>query len=65
MEQISLGAQIIQYCITGITVGAIYSLVALGFIIIYNVTEIINFAQGEFVMLGGLIMVFFRLPVPR
>jgi len=59
MEQISLGAQIIQYCITGITVGAIYSLVALGFNIIYNVTEIINFAQGEFVMLGGLIMVFF------
>jgi branched-chain amino acid transport system permease protein len=39
-----------------------------GFNIIYNVTEIINFAQGEFVMLGGLIMVFFtvtaKLPLP-
>jgi branched-chain amino acid transport system permease protein len=33
-------------------------MVAVGFNIIYNVTEIINFAQGEFVMLGGLIMVF-------
>jgi len=32
-----------------------------GFNIIYNVTEIINFAQGEFVMLGGLIMVFFHV----
>ena len=43
-------------------------MVALGFNIIYNVTEIINFAQGEFVMLGGLIMVFFtatvHLPLP-
>jgi len=34
-----------------------------GFNIIYNVTEIINFAQGEFVMLGGLIMVFFNVVV--
>ncbi len=39
--------------------GSIYAMVAVGFNIIYNVTEIINFAQGEFVMLGGLIMVFF------
>ena len=48
-----------QYLITGITVGSVYAMVAVGFNIIYNVTEIINFAQGEFVMLGGLIMVFF------
>ena len=36
-------------------------MVAVGFNIIYNVTEIINFAQGEFVMLGGLIMVFLHV----
>jgi len=59
MEQISLSGQLIQYAITGLTVGSIYALVALGFNITYNVTEIINFAQGEFVMLGGLFMVFF------
>jgi branched-chain amino acid transport system permease protein len=47
--------------ITGITVGSVYAMVAVGFNIIYNVTEIINFAQGEFVMLGGLIMVFFNV----
>ncbi len=47
--------------ITGLTVGSIYAMVAVGFNIIYNVTEIINFAQGEFVMLGGLIMVFFHV----
>lgn len=49
----------LQYIVTGLTVGSIYALVAIGFNIIYNVTEIINFAQGEFVMLGGLFMVFF------
>ncbi|MES0363608.1 MAG: branched-chain amino acid ABC transporter permease, partial [Desulfobacteria bacterium] len=34
---------------------------AIGFNVIYNVTEAINFAQGEFVMLGGLVMVLFRV----
>jgi branched-chain amino acid transport system permease protein len=68
MEKISLAGQLIQYVFTGITVGSIYAMVALGFNIIYNITEIINFAQGEFVMLGGLIIVFFtatvHLPLP-
>lgn len=67
MEKISLAGQLFQYLITGLTVGSIYAMVATGFGIIYNVTEIINFAQGEFVMLGGLSMVTlevtFRLPV--
>ena len=61
MEPITLQTQLIQYAITGVTVGSIYALVAIGFNIIYNVTEIINFAQGEFVMLGGLFMVFLLL----
>ena len=65
-HSITLNAQIVQYLLTGITVGSIYALVALGFNIIYNATGIINFAQGEFVMLGGLVMVFLstvlRLP---
>lgn len=68
MEGISFSSQLIQYAITGVTVGSIYALVAIGFNIIYNVTAIINFAQGEFVMLGGLFMVFFatvvQLPLP-
>ncbi len=49
----------IQYLFTGLTLGSIYALVALGFTMIYNATGIINLAQGEFVMLGGLIMVLF------
>ncbi|MFA4836141.1 MAG: branched-chain amino acid ABC transporter permease [Dehalococcoidia bacterium] len=47
--------QFVQYLVSGITQGSIYALVGLGFTIIYAVTNIINFAQGEFVMLGGMI----------
>ena len=47
----------IQLFFSGITIGSIYAMVALGFLIIYNATGIINLAQGEFVMLGGLIAV--------
>ncbi len=56
-----------QYLFAGITYGVIYSIVAIGFNIIYNTTGIINFAQGEFVMLGGMTAVtlhgFVPLPV--
>ena len=52
-----LSVQIFQYIISGITIGAIYAVIALGFTIIYNSTEVINFAQGEFVMLGGMAVI--------
>jgi len=57
----------IQYLFAGITYGSIYAIVAIGFNIIYNTTGIINFAQGEFVMLGGMISIsllsFMPLPL--
>jgi len=43
--------------IAGITVGSIYALIALGFVVIHNVTGVINFAQGEFAMLGALVAI--------
>lgn len=46
--------QLLQYIFSGLTNGSIYALTALGFTLIYNATGIINFAQGDFVMLGGL-----------
>ena len=46
-----------QYLVAGVTYGSIYAIVAIGFNIIYNATGIINFAQGEFVMLGGMIAI--------
>ena len=59
--------QLFQYILSGLSNGAIYALIGFGFAIIYNATGIINFAQGEFVMLGGMLTVFFltvlRLPL--
>ena len=56
-----------QYLLSGLTSGAIYALVALGFMIIYNASHVINFAQGEFVMIGGMATATFfeaGLPLP-
>jgi branched-chain amino acid transport system permease protein len=50
-----MGSEFLQFLFSGITVGAIYALAALGFTIIFNASGIINFAQGEFVMLGGML----------
>lgn len=52
-------AQVLQFVLSGLTVGSIYGLVALGFTLIFNATGIINFAQGQFVMLGGLLATTF------
>ena len=49
-----MSGQLLQYLIAGLTIGAIYALVALGFSIIYNASQVINFAHGEFVMIGGM-----------
>jgi branched-chain amino acid transport system permease protein len=44
----------LQFVSSGLTAGAIYALVALGFSIVFNASGAINFAQGEFVMIGGM-----------
>ena len=62
-----MSAQLVQFLLAGLTVGAIYALVALGFSIIYNASHVINFAQGEFVMIGGMAAAGFveaGLPLP-
>ena len=60
--------QFIQIVITGLTIGAIYSLAALGFSIVFNATKVTNFANGEFVMMGGLVsaslITIVHLPTP-
>src|SRR6266566_1487202 len=47
-------AEFLQILASGLTVGAIYALIGIGFSMIYNTSDIINFAQGEFVMIGGM-----------
>src|SRR5437016_10228838 len=47
--------QLIQSLVSGVGVGLIYGLIGIGFCVIYNASGIVNFAQGLFVMLGGMI----------
>jgi len=49
--------ELVQFLVSGLTVGAVYALVALGFTLVFNASEVVNFAQGEFVMLGGMVTV--------
>jgi branched-chain amino acid transport system permease protein len=60
-------AAFLQYVFAGLTSGAIYALAGLGFAIIYNASHVINFAQGEFIMIGGMAtatLVAAGVPVP-
>src|SRR5436190_4990831 len=60
--------QSLQFLFSGLTVGAVYALVALGFTLIYNASEVVNFAQGEFVMIGGMATVYIAsagIPLPH
>jgi branched-chain amino acid transport system permease protein len=59
---------LLQSLFSGLTMGAVYAFVALGFSVTYSSSGIVNFAQGEFVMLGGIIaaslVTLFGWPVP-
>jgi branched-chain amino acid transport system permease protein len=61
-------AELLQFAFAGLKNGSIYALVALGFTMVYASTGVINFAQGEFVMLGGMLAVWayatLGLPLP-
>jgi len=51
--------QYAQLSLDGLRGGAIYALIAMGFVMVFNVTGVINFAQGAFVMLGGMLAMTF------
>ena len=47
--------EILQLLISGISQGCVYGLIALGFVLIYKATEMINFAQGDLMMIGAFV----------
>ncbi len=49
--------EVLQLLLSGLANGCVYGLVALGFVLIYKATEAVNFAQGDFMMLGAFVMV--------
>lgn len=62
-----MSSQFLQFLFSGLTVGATYALAALGFALIYNASGVINFAQGEFIAIGGMSAVALTglgLPLP-
>ncbi|MEN6428145.1 MAG: branched-chain amino acid ABC transporter permease [Phycisphaerales bacterium] len=57
-------ALFVQYALSGVTVGSVYAIVAIGFNIIYCTTGIINFAQGEFLIVGAMTAISLTQVVP-
>ncbi|MDP2935178.1 MAG: branched-chain amino acid ABC transporter permease [Dehalococcoidia bacterium] len=56
-------SQIIQFLFAGLTLGSVYALVAFGLALVYRATSILNVAQGEFSMLGGMTAIFLTVGV--
>ena len=48
-------ARLLQLVVNGAAAGCVYGLIALGFVLIYKATEMVNFAQGDIMMLGGFL----------
>src|SRR5947208_1540256 len=56
----------VQQLVSGIALGCVYGLIALGFVLVYKATEVVNFAQGDLMMLGGFFaFTFIGMPVKR
>ena len=52
----------IQFLITGLRLGSVYALIALGYTMVYGIIKLINFAHGDFIMVGGYTL-FFIIPI--
>ena len=56
---------VLQIFFSGLNLGSIYAALGLGFFVVYSVTRVLNLAQGEFVMLGGMLTVsFYTMGIP-
>lgn len=55
-------AEFTQYLTSGLALGAIYGLVALGFVVIYRASQVFNFAHGELLTFGAVMMVYLSAP---
>lgn len=52
------GNEFLQHCLTGISLGGSYALIAIGYTMVYGILRLINFAHGEIFMISGYIMIF-------
>ena len=54
-------AEIVQYVATGLLVGGVYALMSIGLALIFGVMRVVNFAQGDFMMLGMYLTYFYAV----
>src|SRR5579871_7004336 len=54
-------AYFVQIALIGVTLGAVYALVALGYTLVYGILELINFAHGDVVMMGGMFSITYAV----
>ena len=52
----------LQNCLNGISIGSIYALIAIGYTMVYGIIRLINFAHGDFIMVGGYTL-YFTVPI--
>ncbi len=55
-------ADLLQFTASGLALGAVYALVALGFVVIYRASQVFNFAHGELLLFGAMMMVWLSAP---
>lgn len=55
---------ILQHCLTGISLGGAYALIAIGYTMVYGILRLINFAHGEIFMMAGYFMIFSMASIP-
>ena len=54
----------LQQCLTGISLGGAYALIAIGYTLVYGILRLINFAHGDIFMMAGYFMIFARASLP-
>ena len=47
--------QVLQYLINGLSIGAVYAIIALGYTMVYGIAKMLNFAHGDVIMVGAYI----------
>ena len=60
-------SEFFQYLVTGLTIGSMYGLIGLGIVLVHNASHVVNFAQGDLQMLGGMsavALLSIGLPLP-
>ena len=55
---------ILQHCLTGISLGGAYALIAIGYTMVYGILRLINFAHGDIFMMAGYFMIFAMASFP-